>query len=53
MPRMPKRPDYGSATPADLARALLRAGRPRPTNPTEPANRRAPVRERPDSPERL
>ena len=24
MPRVPKRPDYGNATPEDLARALLR-----------------------------
>ena len=36
MPRIPKRPDYGNATPEDLARALMRPVRPR-EKPTEPA----------------
>lgn len=50
MPRMPKRPDYGNATPEDLARALMRAGKPRAAKPTKPATERrasAPERERP------
>ena len=38
---MPKRPDYGNATPKDLARALLR-----PTRPRE-GKRDAPRRETP------
>ena len=37
---IPKRPDYGNATPEDLARALLRAGKPRAAKPTEPAKER-------------
>ena len=51
MPRMPKRPDYGYATPEDLARALVRAGKPRAAKPAKPATERrrasAPERERP------
>ena len=49
MPRIPKRPDYGNATPEDLARALLRAGRPRAAKPAGPAKER---REQPKQRER-
>ena len=33
---MPKRPDYGDATPEDLAIALMRLQRPRTKKPPEP-----------------
>ena len=39
MPRTPKRPEYGNATPEDLARALMRPVRPR-EKPTETAKER-------------
>ena len=32
---MRKRPDYGNATPEDLARALLRPRKPKPENPVD------------------
>ena len=50
MPRMPKRPDYGSATPGDLVRALMRPSHPgaqRPIPPPEERREKPRERERP------
>lgn len=49
MPRMPKRPDYGNATPGDLVRALLRPSHPAMQKPAAPAKER---RDRPRERER-
>ena len=47
MPRMPKRPNYGNATPGDLVRALMRPSHPSMRKPAaSKEERRAPLRER-------
>ena len=49
---MPKRPDYGDATPEDLARALMHFQRPRIKKPPEPIEEQKEEEETKSSPDR-